>query len=134
MNLNDNFLCLLLKLKMTPTLRQFNNASVKLSFCDRYGALSLLSMVLMYIFCFQSGTIKPMYDFSTLFKYIISLSFPYQWRKALRLNMAVNCSEMRLNSSWMAVEFPTNVPDILSPRGGMSHTATFTLLGIHSTK
>ncbi|KAF3844547.1 hypothetical protein F7725_007710 [Dissostichus mawsoni] len=28
------------------------------------------------------------------------------WRKALRRNMAVNCSEMRLNSSWMAVLLP----------------------------
>ena len=27
-----------------------------------------------------------------------------------------------------------NVADILSPRGGMSHTAVFTLFGIHSTK
>ncbi|KAF3835620.1 hypothetical protein F7725_028178 [Dissostichus mawsoni] len=30
----------------------------------------------------------------------------YQWRKAFLLNIAVNCSEMRLNSSWMAVLFP----------------------------
>ncbi|PAV88954.1 hypothetical protein WR25_22764 [Diploscapter pachys] len=46
----------------------------------------------------------------------------------------VNCSEMRLKSSWMAVELPMNVADILSPLGGMSHTAVFTLFGIHSTK
>ena len=52
----------------------------------------------------------------------------------LRRNMAVNCSEIRLNSSWMAVEFPTKVADILRPRGGMSQTAVLTLLGIHSTK
>merc|ERR1719164_137787 len=58
----------------------------------------------------------------------------YQWRKALRRNMAVNCSETRLKSSWMAVELPMRVPAILRPRGGMSHTAVLTLFGIHSTK
>merc|ERR1719367_681555 len=58
----------------------------------------------------------------------------YQCKKALRLNMAVNCSEIRLNNSWMAVEFPINVAAILRPRGGMSQTAVLTLLGIHSTK
>ena len=49
----------------------------------------------------------------------------YQWRKALRLNMAVNCSETRLKSSWMAVELPTKVADIFRPRGGMSQTAVW---------
>ena len=34
----------------------------------------------------------------------------------------------------MLVLLPMNVADILSPRGGMSHTAVFTLFGIHSTK
>ena len=74
----------------------------------------------------------------------------YQWRKAFRLNMAVNCSEILLNSSWMAVELPMKVAAILRPLeetfwsttkckelknlGGMSQTAVFTLLGIHSTK
>ena len=58
----------------------------------------------------------------------------YQWRKALRLNMAVNCSLILLNSSWILVLLPINVADILSPRGGMSHAAVFTLFGIHSTK
>uniref|UniRef100_F7A3J4 Uncharacterized protein n=1 Tax=Ciona intestinalis TaxID=7719 RepID=F7A3J4_CIOIN len=42
----------------------------------------------------------------------------YQWRKALRLNIAVNCSEIRLKSSWIAVLFPMNVADILRPLGG----------------
>merc|ERR1711863_107610 len=41
---------------------------------------------------------------------------------------------MRLNNSWMAVEFPMKVAAIFKPLGGMSHTAVFTLLGIHSTK
>ena len=48
--------------------------------------------------------------------------------------MAVNCSEMRLKSSWIDVEFPMKVADILRPRGGISQTAVLTLLGIHSTK
>ena len=49
-------------------------------------------------------------------------------------NMAVNCSEILLKSSWMAVELPMKVDAILRPRGGMSHTAVLMLLGIHSTK
>ena len=52
----------------------------------------------------------------------------------MRRNMAVNCSEMCLNISWMAVLLPMKVTAVLRPRGGMSHTAVFTLLGIHSTK
>ena len=58
----------------------------------------------------------------------------YQWRKALRLNMAVNCSEILLNNSWMAVELPMKVAAIFKPLGGMSHTAVFTLFGILSKK
>eukprot|EP00662_Eupelagonemidae_sp_cell21_P054357 gene54357-298_t len=33
----------------------------------------------------------------------------YQWRKALRRNIAVNCSLTRLNISWMHVLLPTKV-------------------------
>ena len=58
----------------------------------------------------------------------------YQCKNALRLNMAVNCSEILLNSSWMAVELPMKVAAIFKPLGGMSHTAVFTLLGILSKK
>ena len=58
----------------------------------------------------------------------------YQCKKALRLNIAVNCSPILLNSSWIAVLLPMNVEDILSPRGGTSQTAVLTLFGIHSTK
>ena len=46
----------------------------------------------------------------------------YQCRKALRRNMAVNCSLTRLNISWMAVVLPRNVALIFRPLGGMSHT------------
>ena len=58
----------------------------------------------------------------------------YQCKKAFRLNIAVNCSEILLNNSWIDVEFPIKVAAIFSPRGGMSQTAVLTLLGIHSTK
>ena len=58
----------------------------------------------------------------------------YQCRYAFLLNIAVNCSDILLNNSWMAVVLPTKVEDIFSPFGGMSHTAVFTLFGIHSTK
>ena len=36
--------------------------------------------------------------------------------------------------SYIAVEFPRNVTDILRPFGGISQTDDFMLLGIHSTK
>merc|ERR1719187_1422181 len=58
----------------------------------------------------------------------------YQWRKAFLLNIAVNCSEILLKMSWMAVELPMKVAAILSPLGGMSQTAVLMLFGIHSTK
>merc|ERR1712227_469539 len=51
----------------------------------------------------------------------------YQCKKALRRNIAVNCSEIRLNNSWMAVELPIKVEAIFKPRGGMSQTAVLTL-------
>jgi len=57
----------------------------------------------------------------------------YQWRKAFLLNMAVNCSAILLNISWMAVELPTKVTLIFRPLGGMSQTEDLMLLGIHST-
>uniref|UniRef100_A0A1B0FR28 Uncharacterized protein n=1 Tax=Glossina morsitans morsitans TaxID=37546 RepID=A0A1B0FR28_GLOMM len=57
-----------------------------------------------------------------------------QCKNALRRNIAVNCSDIRLNISWMAVVLPMKVADIFKPRGGISQTATFTLFGIHSTK
>ncbi|XP_034910620.1 uncharacterized protein [Populus alba] len=58
----------------------------------------------------------------------------YQCKKALRRNMAVNCSLTLLNISWIDVEFPTKVDAIVRPFGAISHTLDFTLLGIHSTK
>jgi hypothetical protein len=57
----------------------------------------------------------------------------YQCKKAFLLNMAVNCSAMRLNISWMEVELPMKVDDIFRPLGGMSQTDDLMLLGIHST-
>ena len=57
-----------------------------------------------------------------------------QCRKAFLLNMRVNWSEILLKISWMEVEFPMKVPDMVMPLGGMLQTAVFTLLGIQSTK
>ncbi|KAF3844089.1 hypothetical protein F7725_016137 [Dissostichus mawsoni] len=57
-------------------------------------------------YCWYSDT-KSFMLLSASVNSISSMPSPvYQWRKALRRNMAVNCSEMRLNSSWMAVLFP----------------------------
>merc|ERR1719158_1837199 len=58
----------------------------------------------------------------------------YQWRNALRLNMAVKYSATRLNISWIAVEFPRKATAIFSPFGGISQTELLMLFGIHSTK
>merc|ERR1711981_367477 len=58
----------------------------------------------------------------------------YQWRKALRRNMAVKYSATRLNISWMAVELPANATAIFKPFGGISQTLALMLFGIHSTK
>merc|ERR1711976_526129 len=110
---------------------------------DAYGSMSYSpssssnspsSSAVAYWYCWYSDTRSFMLDSASVTS-ISSIPSPvYQWRKALRRNIAVNCSEIRLKSSWMAVELPTKVADILRPRGGMSQTAVFTLLGIHSTK
>merc|ERR1711935_639955 len=85
-------------------------------------------------YCWYSETRSFMFDSASV-NSISSMPSPvYQWRNALRRNMAVNCSATRLNISWMAVVLPTKVADILSPLGGMSHTEDLMLLGIHSTK
>merc|ERR1711998_602556 len=44
----------------------------------------------------------------------------YQWRKALRRNMPVNCSETGFHSSWIAGELPMKMDAILRPFGGIS--------------
>merc|ERR1711886_15195 len=85
-------------------------------------------------YCWYSDTRSFMLDSASV-NSISSMPSPvYQWRKALRRNMPVNCSEMRLNPSWMAVELPTKATDILRPLGGMSQMEDLMLLGIHSTK
>merc|ERR1711920_236625 len=85
-------------------------------------------------YCWYSDTKSFMLDSASV-NSISSIPSPvYQCKKALRLNIAVNCSEIRLKSSWMAVELPMKVAAIFKPRGGMSQTAVLTLLGIHSTK
>lgn len=53
---------------------------------------------------------------------------------AFLLNIIVNYSPILLNISYIAVEFPRKVTDILRPFGGISHTDDLMLFGIHSTK
>merc|ERR1712022_52010 len=85
-------------------------------------------------YCWYSETRSFMLDSASV-NSISSMPSPvYQWRNALRRNIAVNCSDTRLNISWMAVELPMKVADILRPLGGMSQTEDLILLGIHSTK
>merc|ERR1712199_143509 len=85
-------------------------------------------------YCWYSDTRSFMLDSASV-NSISSMPSPvYQWRKALRRNMAVNCSATRFQGSCKAVELPMKVVAILRPLGGMSQTEALTLLGIHSTK
>merc|ERR1712134_94386 len=58
----------------------------------------------------------------------------YQWRKALRLERALNCDARRWNMALSAVVLVTKVAEMLASTGGTSMTADLMLLGIHSTK
>merc|ERR1719498_1022108 len=85
-------------------------------------------------YCWYSETRSFMFDSASV-NSISSMPSPvYQWRNALRRNMAVNCSATRFQVSWMAVELPMKVVDILRPFGGMSQIDDLTLFGIHTTK
>merc|ERR1719434_121978 len=85
-------------------------------------------------YCWYSDTKSFILDSASV-NSISSIPSPvYQCRKALRRNIAVNCSPTRLKSSWIAVELPMKVVDILRPLGGISQTDDLMLFGIHSTK
>merc|ERR1719409_2325948 len=85
-------------------------------------------------YCWYSDTRSFMLDSASV-NSISSMPSPvYQWRKAFRRNMEVNCSATRLNISWTAVELPTKSAAILRPLGGMSQIDDLMLHGIHSTK
>merc|ERR1719182_846256 len=85
-------------------------------------------------YCWYSDTKSFMFDSASV-NSISSMPSPvYQWRKALRRNMPVNCSATRLNISWMAVVLPTKHTAIFNPFGGISQTPHFMLFGIHSMK
>ena len=72
-----------------------------------------------------------MFDSASV-NYISSIPSPvYQCTKAFLLNIALNCSAIRLNISWIAVEFPMKVTAIFNPFGGMSQIEDLMLLGIH---
>eukprot|EP01084_Bolivina_argentea_P311568 539346_1 len=69
-------------------------------------------------YCWYSETRSFMLDSASV-NSISSIPSPvYQWRKALRRNMLVNCSATRLNISWMQVLLPMKVTAILRPLGG----------------
>merc|ERR1712124_160640 len=85
-------------------------------------------------YCCYSETKSFMFDSASV-NSISSIPSPvYQCKNAFLLNIAVNCSAILLNISWIEVEFPTKVDDIFNPLGGMSRTEDLMLLGIHSTK
>merc|ERR1719396_223490 len=78
-------------------------------------------------YCWYSDTRSFILDSASV-NSISSMPSPvYQWRNALRRNMAVNCSATRFQVSWMAVELPMKVVDILSPLGGTSQIADLML-------
>merc|ERR1711916_84671 len=73
-------------------------------------------------YCWYSDTRSFMLDSASV-NSISSIPSPvYQCKNALRRNIAVNCSDTRLNISWMAVLLPIKVVDIFKPFGG--HAAT----------
>merc|ERR1719420_1739262 len=85
-------------------------------------------------YCWYSDT-RSFMLLSASVNSISSIPSPvYQWRKALRRNIAVKYSATRLNISWIAVEFPKKHTAIFKPLGGMSQIPTLMLFGIHSTK
>merc|ERR1712017_42355 len=85
-------------------------------------------------YCWYSDTKSFILDSASV-NSISSIPSPvYQCRKALRRNIAVNYSPTRLKSSWIAVELPMKVVDILRPLGGISQTDDLMFFGIHSTK
>merc|ERR1711934_1337001 len=85
-------------------------------------------------YCWYYDTKSFMLDSASV-NYISSIPSPvYQCKKAFLLNIAVNCSAILLNISWIAVEFPTNVTAIFKPFGGISQMDDLMLLGIHYTK
>lgn len=60
---------------------------------------------------------------------------PVYWlKKAFWWNMAVKCSEMCLNSFWMAMLLPVKVTDIFRTQGRTLQIAVLTLLWILCTK
>ena len=86
---------------------------------DRMARMSVLQLM-GYAYGQEMATPNHGINKSAIIKPIDST---YQCKKAFLLNIAVNCSETLLKSSWMAVELPMNVADIFKPRGGMSQTA-----------
>merc|ERR1711985_159745 len=85
-------------------------------------------------YCWYSETKSFMLDSASV-NSISSMPSPvYQWRNALRRNIAVKYSATRLNISWIAVELPKKHTAIFKPFGGMSQIPTLMLFGIHSTK
>merc|ERR1712118_331215 len=85
-------------------------------------------------YCWYSDTRSFMLDSASV-NSISSMPSPvYQWRNALRRNIAVKYSATRLNISWIAVVLPRKEAAIFRPFGGMSQTEHFMLFGIHSTK
>merc|ERR1719498_1867446 len=85
-------------------------------------------------YCWYSDTRSFMLDSASVNSISSMPSLVYQWRKALRRNIEVNCSATRFITSCMQVELPQKPTDILRPLGGMSQMAHLRLLGIHSTK
>merc|ERR550514_2593146 len=119
----------------SPSSRRFQAPpQPSMSYSPSSSSSSSPSSAVASWYCWYSETRSFMLDSASV-NSISSMPSPvYQCKKALRLNIAVNCSDTRLNISWMAVELPMKVELILRPLGGISHTDDLMLLGIHSTK
>merc|ERR1719157_178604 len=112
----------------------FVDAQGPMSYSPSSSSNSPSSSAVASWYCWYSET-RSFILLSASVNSISSIPSPvYQWRKALRRNIAVKYSATRLNISWIAVELPANATAIFKPLGGISQTDDLMLFGIHSTK
>ncbi|OXU22589.1 hypothetical protein TSAR_000624 [Trichomalopsis sarcophagae] len=111
----DRFICMV----QFDDIRRKKVQEFSSTSCSASSSNSASSSAVASWYCWYSDTRSFMFDSASV-NSISSIPSPvYQCKKAFLLNIAVNCSEIRLNNSWMAVLFPMKVADILRPRGGM---------------
>lgn len=84
------------------------------------------------VLCLFSAPSVEAWEF--LSRLLTPLISTHQWRKVVWQNIAVNCSGVCSNSSWVAVLLPVKLADVLMPRGGMSQSSHLEIIGDHLHK